>query len=182
MPVKSQAEAVQDDSQTQYLLRAELYARHPGLRKIVPQRIGIEHTQHDAHNQRTEGKPLYKFEIRDVKRRTRKKRYQQHPMQHALSCLRCHIHMFKRAAKIVKLCKLQSPSTSFRNFFQKRSRRPERSCGVTSINQKTEPRKPGSNFRGHFRHLKFSVENSADYKIIFLIILSYSHSLQIRQG
>ena len=108
--LKSQAEAVQDDSQTQYLLRAELYARHPGLRKIVPQRIGIEHTQHDAHNQRTEGKLLDKFKISNVKRRTREKRYQQHPMQHTLSCLRCHIQIFKRAAKIMKLYESQRKS------------------------------------------------------------------------
>ena len=108
--LKSQPEAVKDDSQTQNLFRTELNPRHPGLRKIVPQRIGIEHSQNDAHNQRTEGKLLDKFKISNVKRRTRKKRYQQHPMQHTLSCLRCHIQIFKRAAKIVKLYESQRKS------------------------------------------------------------------------
>ena len=64
--LKSEAEAVKDDTQPENLLGAELNSGSPGGRQSAAQRIGIYHSQNDADNQRAEGKLLDKIETGDI--------------------------------------------------------------------------------------------------------------------
>ena len=65
--LKSQFESVQDNACSQNLLGAELNAGNPCFRKVVAQAVGVKHSQHNADDQRAEGKMFHPFKIRNVK-------------------------------------------------------------------------------------------------------------------
>ena len=52
--LEREPEAVQDDAGAQDLLGAELYAGYPGGGQTVAQTVGVQHTEYDADNERTE--------------------------------------------------------------------------------------------------------------------------------
>ena len=64
--LERQLESVQDDARSQNLLGAELNAGDPRFRQMVAQAVGVNHPQHDADDQRAEGKVLHPLEIRNV--------------------------------------------------------------------------------------------------------------------
>ena len=76
-----QAESVQDDAPAQQLLGAELDAGDPRFGQFVAKAVGVEHTQHDAHDQRTERQSFYDGKAGDVEGRERKQRDQQNSVQ-----------------------------------------------------------------------------------------------------
>ena len=67
--LKRQFEAVKHYARAQHSFRAELDARHPRLGQFVAQRVGVEHTEDNADNQRTERQVFYELELGDVESR-----------------------------------------------------------------------------------------------------------------
>ncbi len=75
-------ETVEHDTQPQQLLRTEPDARHPRLGQVVAQAVGIDHTEQDTHDQRTEREFAHEVEFGDVERRKREKSNEQNAVQH----------------------------------------------------------------------------------------------------
>ena len=48
--LEAQAEAIEDDAQPQQALAREGYARHPSLRQLVAEAVGVCHAQYDANH------------------------------------------------------------------------------------------------------------------------------------
>ena len=67
--LKSQFETVQHHTRAENGFGAELDARHPCLGQPVAQGVGIEHSQDDTDDERTEGQIAYKVELGNVEGR-----------------------------------------------------------------------------------------------------------------
>ena len=80
--LERKAEAVKHDTQTQDLLRAELDARNPCLRKLVAEAVCIEHSQNYSDNQRAERQFPDKFKISYIECGKGEQHYQKDSVKH----------------------------------------------------------------------------------------------------
>ena len=78
---ESEAETVEHNARAEYLLCAELNARHPCFGQLVAQTVGIKHSEYDSHYQGREGKAFDERHFGKVECRERKQCDEQYPVQ-----------------------------------------------------------------------------------------------------